>query len=175
MRIRNGVMATLAAAALGIVLTAAPAQAADRYNIEVDLADGYCLDVPNSNFSNGVTVQEWTCNHTNAQKWNVVYVSSQYFQVQVAAKPGLCLNNWSSGGAKGDYIKLYSCSSTDSWFNQVGSGWNDYFQFQPKAAAANCVTSWGGSGQGRQMRLDACSNRGYNSYFDLWNLVTSET
>ncbi|WP_328457158.1 ricin-type beta-trefoil lectin domain protein [Streptomyces sp. NBC_00386] len=168
-------MATIAAAALGTVVLSVPAQAANRSNIEIDLADAKCLDVPNSDFSSGVPVQEWTCNHTSAQKWNVVYVSSQYFQVQVAAKPSLCLNNWSSGGAKGDEIKLYSCASTDSWFNQVGSGWNNYFQFQPKNASANCVTAWGGTAPGNKMRLDSCSNGSYNTYFDLFNLVFSET
>ncbi|MGW8767034.1 RICIN domain-containing protein [Streptomyces sp. NPDC055815] len=168
-------MATLAAAALGSFATAAPAQAADRYNIEIDLADGKCLDVPESNFSNGVDVQEWSCNGTNAQRWDVVYVSGQYFQVRVHAKPGLCLNNWNSGGAKSDPIKLYPCnSSTDSWFNQVGSGWNNYFQFQPKNAASTCVTAWGGTAQGARMKLDTCSNNSYGSYFDLWNIVHSE-
>ncbi|MFV5998584.1 RICIN domain-containing protein [Streptomyces sp. NPDC056231] len=175
MRIRTAAASTLTAAALGIGLTAAPAEAAFRTNIEIDLADGFCLDVPNSNFSNGVTVQEWTCNHTNAQKWNLVFQGSHYFQIQSAAAPSLCLNNWSSGGAKGDYIKLYSCSSGDSLFNEVGpeGGWNNYFEFQPKNASANCVTAWGGSAQGHQMRLDSCS-RNWNNLFDLYDLVYSD-
>jgi hypothetical protein len=98
------------------------------------------LDVPNFHFSSGVVLQEWTCNHTNAQKWNVLDVSSAYFQVQSAARPDLCLNNWFSGGAKGDYIKRYSCSSVGSRFNIIGGNtwdhsWNGYNQFQPKAAS----------------------------------------
>ncbi|MGW4701477.1 RICIN domain-containing protein [Streptomyces sp. NPDC004285] len=177
MRLRTTALAmtTVAAAALGTFATAGPAQAADFYNIEIDLADGKCLDVPNANFSNGVDVQEWSCNGTNAQRWDVVYVSSQYFQVRVHANPSLCLNNWNSRGTKGDPIKLYACnSSTDSWFNQVGSGWNDYFQFQPKNASSTCVTAWGGTAQGAKMKLDTCDNRSYGSYFDLWSIVHSE-
>jgi len=167
-------MATLAAAALGTVLIAAPAQAVDHSNIEIDLADGMCLDVPASNFSSGVQVQEWTCNHTGAQKWNLVYVSSHYFQVQAAAKSSLCLNNWTSSAPRGGEIRLYPCSSTDSWFNQVDPDWNGYYRFQPKNASANCVTAWGGTGQGNKMKLDTCSNRGLNSYFDIYDQVHSE-
>ena len=177
MRIRTvaAAMTMVAAAALGSFATAAPAQAADRYNIEIDLADGKCLDVPNSDFRDRAEVQEWSCNGTTAQRWDVVYVSSKYFQVRAHANPSLCLNNWNGKGAKGDPIMLHPCNtSDDSWFNQVGSGWNDYFQFQPIDAASTCVTAWGGTAQGAKMRLDTCSNNSYGSYFDLWNIVHSE-
>ncbi|MEW1697372.1 RICIN domain-containing protein [Streptomyces sp. NPDC093249] len=174
MRIRiAAALATAAAISLGSLVFAAPAQAAFRNDIEIDLADGKCLDVPEGNFASGVLVQEWSCNGSIAQRWNFVWSTSHYFQIQSVGNPSLCLNNWSGGGAKGDAIALYSCASGDSLFNTVGT-WNGYFQFQPKAAVTTCVMPWGGTAQGAKLRLDTCSTGGEKSYFDLHAQVSSE-
>lgn len=37
---------------------------------------GLCLDVENGSQSNGVKVQQWGCNNTGAQQWEIVYVGS---------------------------------------------------------------------------------------------------
>ncbi|WP_405859140.1 RICIN domain-containing protein [Streptomyces sp. NBC_00090] len=143
-------------------------------NIEINLADGKCLDVPGSNFSSGVLVQEYSCNGTTAQKWDIVYVTSKYFQVRSAGNRNLCLNNWTGTAKEGGDIRLHTCASTDSWFNQVDPDWNGYLRFQPKVALATCVTAAGGPAQSAPMRLGLCGGASYSSYFDLFNVVYSE-
>jgi hypothetical protein len=159
MRKRTAAMATAAAAVLSTGLFAGPAQAADRYNMTIYISDGYCLDIPNSSPSDGAVVQQWDCNGTNAQQWNVVYQGSHYFEIQSAAWPQFCLNNWNSGGANGDPIKLFNCSSLDRLFNTVGVDQSNYWEFQPKNASANCVNMWINNQiprPGDVMRLSPC-------------------
>lgn len=139
-----------------------------RYNISINIADAFCLDIPNSNPYNGHVVQQWTCNDSNAQKWNVLDSGSHYFKVQSAAWPQFCLNNWSGGGAQGDYIKLDNCDSVDSNFNTVGADFGNYWQFQPMKASANCLNMYGGQAPGAVMRLFPCSDTGPNSRFRLY-------
>lgn len=168
MRKRIAAIITAAASVVGLGLAAGPAQATDMYGISINIADGFCLDIPNSSPSNGQVVQQYWCNGTNAQKWNVFSVGSHYFKIQSAAWPGYCLNNWSSGGATGDYIKLYNCDSTDDLFNTVGTNESNYEQFQPKNASSTCANMWGGQAVGSVMRLYPCSDTGPNAKFRLY-------
>ncbi|MCC0097479.1 MULTISPECIES: RICIN domain-containing protein [Streptomyces] len=169
MRIRTAAAAALAAAAFGTVLSAVPAQAADRKDVTINIADGYCLDIPNSNAFNGQVVQQWQCNGTNAQRWNILDFGASHFKIQSVAWPQFCLNNWSGGNTQGDYIKLYNnCDSPDAAFNIVGTDFGNYIRFQPMKATSNCVNMWGGQVQGAVARLYPCSDDGPNARFRLW-------
>lgn len=170
MRKRTAAAITAAAAILGTFLTAGQAQAAVRYSETIYISDSLCLDIPNSNPYYGQVVQQWSCNGTNAQLWNVIDVGSHYFMIQSAAWPDYCLNNWSGGGATGDYIKLYNCNSQDDNFNTVGAAFGNYWAFQPMAASSNCVNMWGGQAEGNVMRLYQCTDAATspNEYFRLW-------
>lgn len=153
---RTAVMAAAAAAVLSTGLLAGPAQAADHTNIAIYISDSLCLDIPNSSPSNGADVQQYWCNGTNAQQWNVLDAGSHYFKIQSAAWPQYCLNNWSGGDGNGDYIKLYNCDSQDDLFNTVGADQSDYWEFQPMKASANCANMWGNQNPGDVMRLSPC-------------------
>ncbi|MEV7413817.1 RICIN domain-containing protein [Streptomyces sp. NPDC089919] len=170
MRIRSAAVAAAAAAsALGTLLVATPAQAVDTYNVTINIADGYCLDIPNSHAVSNQVVQQWPCNGTDAQRWNILDFGASHFKIQSAAWPNYCLNNWSSGNTTGDYIKLYNCSSADSAFNTIGTdGGSNYIRFQPMRATSNCVNMWGGQVQGAVARLYPCSDDGPNARFRLW-------
>ncbi|MFJ5552318.1 RICIN domain-containing protein [Streptomyces sp. NPDC093225] len=174
MRKRFAALVTAAAAVAGLAVTAGPAQAANRYGIEIDNPDGKCLDIPGSNFSAGVGLQAYSCNHTNAQKWNLVHAGSRYFKLQSVGNPALCAYNQYNRDQQGDRIVLGSCDSNSALFNEISPDWNDYWQFQPKAAFKNCVNYAGGSNQGAWAVLYPCSDRAGNSLFDLWNSVFSE-
>ncbi|MFK0235714.1 RICIN domain-containing protein [Streptomyces vinaceus] len=170
MRIRSAAVASIAAsaAALATLMTAVPAQAVSKYNTTINIADGYCLDIPNSDAHSGQVVQQWRCNGTNAQQWNIVDSGSHYFKLQSAAWPNYCLNNWSGRDTEGDYMKLYNCDSVDSNFNTVGVDFGNYIKFQPMKSKSNCVNMWGGQTEGAQMRLFRCSDDGPNAHFRLW-------
>ncbi|WP_406058957.1 RICIN domain-containing protein [Streptomyces sp. NBC_01077] len=172
MRKRFAAIFTAATAVAGLGLSTAPAQAASVYNIEINIGNGYCLDIPNSQAYPGQFVQQWYCNGTDAQKWNVVDAGSQYFKVQSKAWPQYCLNNFESTAASGGHIKLYDCNDpTDSLFNRKGvESFDHLWKFQPKLAATTCVNMWGGDQVGAVARLFDCNDEKTNSYFDLWNV-----
>ncbi|MBU2662733.1 ricin-type beta-trefoil lectin domain protein [Actinoplanes bogorensis] len=62
-----------------------------------------CLDVPNSNFSDGVRVQMWNCNNTAAQKWNFVNGTLQ-------TSNNKCLDVAWGSTANGAVIQIVNCS-----------------------------------------------------------------
>ena len=174
MRRKLAAIFTTATAVAGLGLVAAgPAQAADRANIEITIGNGLCLDVPNSQAYSGQYVQQWYCNGTGAQKWNVIHDGSWYFKIQSTLNPALCLNNWEHTAASGGHIKLYDCndSTGDSLFNTKGvENSNGFWKFQPKLAVTTCVNVWGGDQVGNVARLFDCNNEKSNSRFDIWNV-----
>jgi streptogrisin C len=62
-----------------------------------------CIDVPNSNFSDGVLVQMWTCNQTNAQRWTFVNGTLQ-------TQNNKCLDVAWGSTANGAAIQIVGCS-----------------------------------------------------------------
>ncbi|SEM21665.1 streptogrisin C. Serine peptidase. MEROPS family S01A [Stigmatella aurantiaca] len=68
----------------------------------VSRLNGKCIDVPNSNFSDGVQLQMWDCNGTNAQKFT--WVGST---LQIGGK---CVDVANASTANGTPIQLVSCN-----------------------------------------------------------------
>jgi streptogrisin C len=68
----------------------------------VSRLNGKCIDVPNSNFSDGVQVQMWDCNGTNAQQFT--WVGST---LQIGGK---CLDVAGASTANGTAIQIVSCN-----------------------------------------------------------------
>ncbi|MET0403766.1 MAG: ricin-type beta-trefoil lectin domain protein [Cystobacter sp.] len=71
-------------------------------NSFVSRMNGKCIDVPNSNFSDGVRVQMWTCNNTNAQKFT--------WDGQRLKIGGKCLDVAGASTADGTPIQLANCN-----------------------------------------------------------------
>ncbi|MFP2923864.1 ricin-type beta-trefoil lectin domain protein [Pyxidicoccus sp. 3LG] len=69
----------------------------------VSRMNGKCLDVPNSNFSDGVRVQMWDCNGTNAQQWTI---DGRKFRIG-----GKCLDVAGASTANGTPIQIANCST----------------------------------------------------------------
>jgi hypothetical protein len=42
---------------------------------------GLCLDIPTSSTTNGVQLQQWQCNGTNAQRFDIISVGGGYFRI----------------------------------------------------------------------------------------------
>lgn len=61
-----------------------------------------CIDVPNSNFSDGVPLQMWNCNGTNAQRWTFVNGTVR--------AGGLCMDVAWGNTANGTTVQLANCS-----------------------------------------------------------------
>ncbi|MFI9366838.1 RICIN domain-containing protein [Kitasatospora sp. NPDC053057] len=104
-----------------------------------------CYDVPNANAYSGAQVQNWGCNGTDAQQWQLEYVDSYHFKVHSGLNYNLCLNNWEGGDTRGNHVKLYSCGSNDSVWNWVSFS-NGDVGLQPKISSDNCADAGVGSG-----------------------------
>ncbi|WP_246356877.1 S1 family peptidase [Pyxidicoccus fallax] len=64
--------------------------------------NGKCIDVPNSNFSDGVQLQMYDCNNTSAQKWTFVNGTLQ--------AGGKCMDVAWASTANGAAIQLANCN-----------------------------------------------------------------
>jgi len=65
--------------------------------------NGLCIDVPNSNFSDGVPLQMWQCNGTGAQKWTFVNGTLQ-------TSNNKCMDVAWGSTANGAVIQIATCS-----------------------------------------------------------------
>jgi streptogrisin C len=65
--------------------------------------NGLCIDVPNSNFSDGVPLQMWQCNGTGAQKWTFVNGTLQ-------TANNKCMDVAWGSTANGAVIQIATCS-----------------------------------------------------------------
>ncbi|GAB1688834.1 beta-1,3-glucanase family protein [Krasilnikovia sp. M28-CT-15] len=66
--------------------------------------NGKCVDVPGSNFSDGVQLQMYTCNNTNAQKW-------AFNAGRLEGQNGKCMDVSGGGTANGTLIQIANCST----------------------------------------------------------------
>lgn len=73
---------------------------------QIKTPNGKCVDVPNSNFSDGNQLQIYECNGTGAQQWK--YGAGQY----VNTKSGKCIDLSGSITAPNTPIQLWSCNQT---------------------------------------------------------------
>ena len=64
-----------------------------------------CIDVPSSNFSDGVVLQAWVCNGTNAQKWT-------FSGGALTSQNGKCMDVAAGSTANGAVVQLYTCNGT---------------------------------------------------------------
>lgn len=65
--------------------------------------NGLCIDVPNSNFSDGVPLQMWECNGSGAQKWTFVNGTLQ-------TSNNKCMDVAWGSTANGAVIQIANCS-----------------------------------------------------------------
>ncbi|ADO75988.1 ricin-type beta-trefoil lectin domain protein [Stigmatella aurantiaca] len=84
-------------------------------NSFVSRLNGKCIDVPNSNFSDGVQVQMWDCNGTNAQKF--IFDGRK---LRIADK---CLDVAGASTANGTPIQIANCNTNPAQdFTLSGAG-----------------------------------------------------
>ncbi|RPF20078.1 ricin-type beta-trefoil lectin domain protein [Myceligenerans xiligouense] len=96
--------------------------------------EGKCIDVPNSNFTDGVPLQIWTCNGTAAQRWT-------FHSDGTVRAGGLCMDLAWGDPANGTTVQIVNCSGNvaQQW---VLSGAGDLVSI----AANKCVDVQGWNG-----------------------------
>jgi streptogrisin C len=104
-----------------------------------------CVDVPNANFSDGVLVQMYTCNQSNAQRWTSV---NGTLQVQ----NNKCLDVQWGSTANGAPIQIVGCSGNPAQ-QFVLSAAGDLVN--PQANKCVDIKEWNGN-DGAQLHLWDC-------------------
>jgi streptogrisin C len=108
--------------------------------------NGKCVDVPNSNFSDGVQLQMWDCNGSGAQKWNFVNGTLQ-------TSNNKCMDVAWGSTADGAVVQIANCSgnAAQQW---VLSAAGDLVN--PQANKCLDITGWNGN-SGALMELWTCT------------------
>jgi streptogrisin C len=105
-----------------------------------------CLDVPNSNFADGVLVQMWNCNNSGAQKWEAVGGA-------LRTGNNKCLDIPWGSTASGVELQIATCSGNPAqqW---VLSGAGDLVN--PQANKCIDIKDWNGN-DGARLQLWDCA------------------
>lgn len=117
MKLRSRVVVLLSAVVAllgaGAVVAASPANAltVGPYQI-INYNSGLCMDVLDAATSDGTPIQQWTCNHTNAQYWQIQSDwSGTDFKLEptnALSRPG-CLTNSGWSKSSGTSVSLVGC------------------------------------------------------------------
>lgn len=94
-----------------------------RYLMRVSHSN-LCLDVPNSSTANGTNLQQYSCNGTAAQQFDVTYIGGSRYEVR-NVNSGRCVDLYSAWTVNGTAVQQYDCNQTDAqrWtINGVGDG-----------------------------------------------------
>jgi hypothetical protein len=94
-----------------------------RYSVR-SVNSSLCLDVPGSATGNGVQLQQYTCNGTAAQQFDVYYVGNSRYEVR-NVNSGRCVDLYSGWTVNGTAVQQYDCNQTTAqrWFiTGVGDG-----------------------------------------------------
>ncbi|GGK80746.1 ricin-type beta-trefoil lectin domain protein [Mangrovihabitans endophyticus] len=132
--------------AFGLTLTTTGGGGGGGGNAVISDWNGKCLDVPSSNFSDGVQVQMWGCNGTGAQKWNAVNGTLQ-------TSNNKCLDVPWGSTANGAIIQIATCSGNPAqqW---VLSAAGDLVN--PQANKCLDIKDWNGN-DGAKVQLWDCA------------------
>jgi streptogrisin C len=89
--------------AYGLTLTTSGGGGGGSTSSVISDWNGLCIDVPNSNFSDGVPLQMWGCNGSGAQKWTFVNGTLQ-------TSNNKCMDVAWGSTANGAVIQIATCS-----------------------------------------------------------------
>ncbi|MFS4105599.1 ricin-type beta-trefoil lectin domain protein [Streptomyces sp. PD-S100-1] len=92
--------------------------------IQVEAAKGMCLDVEGGGTGDGVPVQIYTCNSSDAQKWEIIPRDEDSYSLR-NIKSNKCLDVNAGNAANGTKIQIWTCNQTapQQWkFNVRAAG-----------------------------------------------------
>lgn len=140
------------------------ANVAERTYSILNVKSGKCLDVPNSSLTNGTQIQQYTCNGSNAQKFQAVYMGDGFYKL-INVNSGLALHVGNYSQADNGAVQQFEEHSGDNQlFNFVvnGSG----YLIKPKSSY-KCLDISGGSIANNALLIQFSCNLGTSQTFKL--------
>ncbi|WP_367621041.1 RICIN domain-containing protein [Streptomyces olivoreticuli] len=118
-----------------------------------------CLDLDHGRVNNGIKAQQWTCNGTDAQKWQAIPVSDSLFELRSVAS-GKCLEVENSSSKAGADVQQWECSGGKQmrWQMVLIDPNNGHFQLRPTHTEDRCLDIDGaGRGNGARAQQWYCN------------------
>ncbi len=164
----NQILVGMCGALLGSFSSGCAVDAADHsernQTISIEAADGpvqivsrlsgKCLDVSGAGSQNGTNIQLWSCNGTDAQRFQVEKLSGGRLRF-VNAGSGKCIDVAGASIENGANIQLWDCNGTSAQSfsgSDVGGG---YYEFtNAKSGKSIDVAEWGTSNSSNVQQWD---------------------
>jgi hypothetical protein len=143
--------------AFGIRSGPAPSLVNGVYQIRTSTTPGKCVDVNNSGTADGTNVWQWTCNGSNAQRWQFVNIANDIYEIRTLVS-GKCLDVSGSGTADGSNVQEWSCNGSNAQRWRAVALGNSRYQLMPQTAADKCLdVSGSGTADGSNVQEWTCN------------------
>jgi outer membrane protein assembly factor BamB len=116
------------------------------YQLRLGTANQLCVDVEGASVSDAALVQQYTCNGSAAQRWNVRNIADNVYEL-VSEASGKCLDVQGGSDANGAGIQQYTCNGTSAqrWVvDDLGGG---AYRLIAQTGSGKCLDVRGGSTQ----------------------------
>jgi hypothetical protein len=136
-----------------------------KYNFKTLVNTANCMDVAGGSISNGAQVQEWTCNGSGAQTWQIQALDTTYYKL-VNPQSGKCLDIAGNLTADGTKVELWTCNGgSNQAFRFVSS--NGFLKIVGKQSGKCVDVAAANPASGTKVQLWTCN--GTNA--QTWNAV----
>ncbi|MEW2577665.1 RICIN domain-containing protein [Streptomyces syringium] len=113
---------------------------ADEAVVNIETHGGRCLDLDHGKKENGVRIQQWTCNGTEAQKWRMTQTSDSSFEIRSVVSDK-CLEVEDSSGVAGAAVQQWKCTGGKQmhWQLVATDVERQEFQLRPMHTTDRCL------------------------------------
>jgi hypothetical protein len=138
----------------------------------VNASNGKCVDARGAGTANGTAIQQYTCNGTNAQDFQLTYVDGPYVKIVNRGNPaeGLDVTNVSTSDNAPIQLWSYSSGKNQQW-QAVPTGSGSYRLVNRNSASGQghmeCLTDPNSSGSDGVQLVQTLCNGGSNQSFKL--------
>lgn len=115
-----------------------PAVTESIYQIRTGTAAERCVDVSASGTADGTNIQQYTCNGTNAQRFRLVNVVNDIYEIRNVIS-NKCVDVSNAGTAAGTNVQLMTCNGTPQQRWAVQPLGNGQYRLQPQTGANLCM------------------------------------
>jgi outer membrane protein assembly factor BamB len=116
------------------------------YQIRLGTGEGLCVDVEGGSTEDAALVQQYTCNGSAAQRWKVVNVANNVYELRSEASDK-CLDVAGGSAANGAALQQYTCNGTPAQRWVVADLGGGAYRLVSQTGSAKCLDVPGGSAQ----------------------------
>jgi hypothetical protein len=126
-------------------------------------ASGKCLDIAAAGTANGTNIQQWTCNGTPAQRFELQKLTANSYRL-VDALARKCVDVNRSGAVDGTNIQLWACNGSGAQSFRIEDVGNGYSQLV-NTNSNKCVDVAGSQlADGTNVQLWTCNGTGAQAW-----------